>query len=366
MPRSSARSRARYGRALRGRACACAGVGRVERVADRADRGLGVARVVPPVRIVARRLGPRSRRQRHGHRRSERRRRVGMPPALETTVVHPVRRARRRSRTRASRRRSRSTSAGRGSYSCGSVFGCRIWCTCDRVAADRARPVADLRRRRDDVELASSSDRSCSPPAATSASGAEPGTRSARASPEAIARQKRRARRHAPREHRDRGPGRRVQLDREPEAGDALDRRERDRAELPASSRRRVHEAHGRRRHDEQRRREQRADRGERRDDRERDRARAARASGSCERRPSARARVGVEAGREPARPERERRGDGRQQAATAATPGRRCRSRAGCRRAATRCSRRSGRRRSRGSRRSASAPTSTSAVRLS
>ena len=63
------------------------------------------------------------------HRRSPSRRPSALPPARETIFAIQPSRPSPFSNTTFAPRASASTSSGRGSYSCGSVFGWRIWCT---------------------------------------------------------------------------------------------------------------------------------------------------------------------------------------------------------------------------------------------
>ena len=139
------------------------------------------------------------------------------------------------------------------------------------VARDRARPVADLGRRRDDPGARVPLRRA---PAAPGEREREQrgGRDERRPAPQRIAEPvpQQRRREQPAAEHGDRRPGWRVQLDREPQARDALGGSEAHRRQLPDGQALRP-EARGGRRHDEERGGEQRADGGERGDDGERD-----------------------------------------------------------------------------------------------
>ena len=139
IPASSARRRRVYAAARRAIAPAARGATRVSAVADDRYCGRHVARVVPPVRVAGAA-------------------RNGMCAGAMVTIRGP--------RPPASRTISRihssspspeastsfapavaATSAGRGSYSCGSVFGCRMPCTSTAAAADLPGHVGQLGRR---------------------------------------------------------------------------------------------------------------------------------------------------------------------------------------------------------------------------
>ena len=285
------------------------GVGGDERVADRADGGLGVARVVPPVRVVARRLGPVALAgQAHRHlraevddgRRAARVRDHGAHPGIEAIAVqeHEL------------RARHRLDVGRPGLVLVRIGVGLQDLVHLRRVARDRARPVADLRRRRDDPGPGMPLRRA---PAATGddereqSGGAGERRAATHGSPSWPHRSD--AANSPPPSTATVGPGGVFSSTESHRpampwaAASATD------AELPDGQALRP-QPHRGRRHDEQRGREQRADRRERGDDRERDEHEQERVGQL--RAQAHRARRGrVEAAREPARPEHERRDDG-------------------------------------------------------
>ena len=310
MPASSAREASQIGRRVGAVGGGSRGIRLGERVADDLHRRLGVARVVPPVRVVARRLGALALAgHAHGHLAAEvddlgraaRVRDHGAHPGVEAVAVeeHEL-----RARDGLHVRGPRLVVVRIG-------VGLQDLMHARRVTRDRARPVADLRRRGDDPRTGAPLRRAAS---AGSEDEREQRSRAGerRAPPHHVSgcMPEHRQREQPATEHGDRRPRRRVQLDREPQAGDPQDRRERHRRQLPDGQALRP-QAHGRRGHDEQRGREQRADRRERGDHREGDEhqqhgVRQARAQAQSAR------RGGIESAGEPARPEHERGGDRR------------------------------------------------------
>ena len=151
MPASSARSLPQIGGGVRAVGRGGRRIGGDERIADGGDCGLRVARVVPPVRVVARGLGAVALSASCARAPSRRGRRPRASRRRSRSRCPSTRRARRRSRTRARRRRPPRRRPAAARTRAGSVLGWRIWWTSARLARDRARPVADLRRGRHHV-----------------------------------------------------------------------------------------------------------------------------------------------------------------------------------------------------------------------
>ena len=184
---------AEVGAALRSNSRRWAGSAAASAALDLPHGGLGVAGVVPPVRVVLRRLGPALlAREAIGDAGAEVDH-LRAAAAVVDDLGDPGSRSSPLAKTSLALAAA-SMSLGRGSYSCGSVFGCRTWSTATAVAADLARPVADLGRRRHDLEPAGAGAR---PPAAAGEQGgrattaaaatATPGRASASASARAAA-----------------------------------------------------------------------------------------------------------------------------------------------------------------------------------
>ena len=340
-----ARASRRRPSALRAKVARPAG-SRRERGADLLHRGHRVVGVVPPVRVELRRVRPgllarelhRHRAREHDHLRLAAGLRDDLAhPRVEVVAVleHDLRAARR-------------LDVG-GARLVLVRVGVRLQDLVDgdRVAADDAGPVGDLRRRRDHDRLPSLPPPEPQPATSSTAAPAAAASAAGRRAP---ARPARRARTRRPRARRSPRPGgtfasTEIQSPATPSTSDEPDRRELPRQEAVEPEPRR------RGRHDEQRGDEQRAERRRRRRSR-RVRPRDQQALRQRRAQPERRRGDRVEAGREPARaraagsPRARRRSSPRRARARAS------RSRAGSRTAASRRSSPSGRRRSRGSRR--------------
>ena len=200
-----ARARAMYAAAARRYARACGRVGADERVADRADGGVAFRGSCHQCGSPAPPDGDAVAEDDDG----------GLAAGRREHLRHPAVEAVAALEHDASRRAAASTSAGRGSYSCGSVFGWRIWWTSTRRRRrSRAQSpicvvVATTARRSAGAARSSRSRRGASSAAAAGAASAEGGHR-ARSG---------REREDAAGEHGDRGARRHVRLDREPEPG---------------------------------------------------------------------------------------------------------------------------------------------------
>ena len=307
MPASSSRSFRQVGAGIALELAAVSRIGSSEVALDRGHSGLGVARVVPPVRVVARGLRPaRLAGPALGHDRAEVDH-LGVAATVGDDLVDPgvelvaVGEDELRFRRPGDVARPRLVLVGVG-------VGLEDLVDRDGAAADLANEVADLGGGRDHLQLAIAG-------AGAPAAGEERGERnkrgdSKRRGPAASPRQRPRTcreREDGPGDDGDRRPGGRVRLDREPEADRALERDQGDAAQLPAQ-----HplgeEPRGQRRHDEERRHQQRADDREGRSDRQRNQAE--------ERQVEPTARPGccscrVEAERQPALAEQQRDGQG-------------------------------------------------------
>ena len=206
--------------------CLSAGIDRGELRRDLMDRLLGVARVVPPVRVVLGGLGTaRLARKLHRHRGAEIDH-LRVAAAVRDHLVHP---------------RVEVVAVGEDELRVGRVgdvvrprlvvmrVGVRREDLVDVhvVAADLADEVADLRRGRHDGDLAASSTRSSPQPATSSVATRAPASaRVPRRAPDRPC--DRRDAEDRPAERGDRRAGRRIGLHREPEPDGALRRGEQD------------------------------------------------------------------------------------------------------------------------------------------
>ncbi len=153
MPASSAAQLGEVGGGVAFELAALARLGGGSAALDLGHRSLGVARVVPPVRVIARGLRPaRLAGQALGHDRAE----IddfGVAAAVGDDLVDPRSSSSPFAKTSFASA-APSTSLGRGSYSCGSVLGCEDLVDRDGVATDLADEVAELGGGGDDLELA--------------------------------------------------------------------------------------------------------------------------------------------------------------------------------------------------------------------